>query len=75
MKQYVIDPTRPFPKRWKDSIGPLRVMSEPIEGYLMCRRPGGAPFILSVRQILNADQRTPHGPFEIAEKPTRRSAH
>lgn len=74
MKQYVIDPTMPFPKRWKDSIGPIRVMSEPIEGYLMCRRPRGIPFILSVEQILNIKFCTPHGPFEIVSKPTKRNA-
>jgi len=75
MKQYVIDPTRPFPKRWKDPIGPIRVMSEPIEGYLMCRRPGCTPFILSVSQILNAAPCAALGPFEIAGKPARRSDH
>lgn len=63
--QYVIDPTEPFPKRWRDHIGPIRVMSGPHQGYLMVRRPGAVPFVLHVSQILNAERHHTHGPFEI----------
>ena len=49
---YVIDPTEPLPKRWKDARGTIRVMCEPVEGYVMVRRPGVGPFILSVRELL-----------------------
>jgi hypothetical protein len=63
--QYVMDPTKPFPKRWRDKNGAIRVMSEPIEGYLMCRRPHCMPFVLSVKEILNAEPHRIHGPFEL----------
>lgn len=61
---YVIDPTEPLPKRWKDERGPIRVMCEPVEGYIMARRPGAAPFILSVRELLRGDYEP------IIKKPT-----
>lgn len=61
---YVIDPTEPLPKRWKDERGPIRVMCEPIEGYIMARRPGAAPFILSMRELLRGDYEP------ILKKPT-----
>lgn len=66
--QYAVDPMAPFPKRWIDANGnPIRVMGEPIQGYLLARRPGCMPFAISVRHILNAE-RHPHqfGPFTIA---------
>lgn len=54
---YAVNPLQPLPRRWKDKIGPIRLMNvEPIEGYVMARRPGAAPFILSVRDLLNGDR-------------------
>lgn len=64
-EQYVIDPLAPFPARWRDKIGPLRVMSGPVQGYLMVRRPGASPFVLSVKQLLNTERHPIHGPFEV----------
>lgn len=53
MSGYTFDPTQPLPKRWVDLIGPMRLMTtKPVEGYVMCRRPGCAPFILSVAELL-----------------------
>lgn len=71
--RYCIDPLQPFPKRWRDKIGPVKVMTEPAAGYIMCRRPGAFPFALSVAQILNADRCISHGPFELVEKAKRKS--
>jgi len=66
-ERYVIDPTQPFPKRWRDKHGPIYVMAGPIKGYLMVRRPHCEPFVLHVRQILNAEKH--HlGPFQLVEK-------
>lgn len=56
-----------FPRRWSDRIGKITVMGEPIKGYVMCRRPGAMPFILSVSQILNAEKHPTHGPFTLLE--------
>lgn len=54
MTGYTFDPTQPLPKRWSDAIGPIRLMmTKPVEGYVMCRRPGGAPFVLSVTDLLS----------------------
>jgi hypothetical protein len=54
MSGYAFDPTEPLPKRWKDKNGPIRLMmTSPVEGYVMARRPGGAPFILSVTDLLS----------------------
>lgn len=53
MTGYVFDPTEPLPKRWKDSRGPIRLVCQPHEGYIMVRRPSAAPFILSVRDLLS----------------------
>lgn len=64
---YVLSPLAKFPKRWRDHLGPIRVMSEPIEGYLLVRRPGCMPFALSVRQLLNAEKHPVHGPFRLAD--------
>lgn len=67
--KFVIDPLAPFPKRWRDHHGPIRVMTEPVEGYLMARRPGAVPFVLAVTQILNAERHPTHGPFALATPP------
>ena len=66
MRPYALSPLAPFPKRWRDHLGPIRVMGGPIEGYLLVRRPGAMPFAISVRQMLNAERHPTHGPFEIA---------
>ncbi|KZE34078.1 hypothetical protein IMF23_04190 [Chelatococcus daeguensis] len=63
--KYVLDPLSPFPKRWRDHIGPLRVMCGPVEGYVMVRRKGGAPFVLRVSDLTNATRDPPHGPFVL----------
>lgn len=70
--RYVINPLAPFPKRWRDPIGPLRVLAEPAEGWLLVRRPGAMPFVLHVRQILNTERHPVHGPFTVVEKARRR---
>jgi len=67
--RYVIGATDKFPKRWRDHHGPIRVMTEPIEGYVMVRRPRAVPFVLSVAQLLNAEGHPVHGPFEIVGRP------
>jgi hypothetical protein len=69
--RYLIDPLSPFPKRWTDPHGPVRVMCEPADGYVMCRRPHGRPFVLSVRQILNTERHSVHGPFTPIGKAAR----
>jgi hypothetical protein len=61
--KYVISPGDGFPLRWEDHIGPLRVIGQASEGYIMVRRPGGAPFVLQVSQLLNARPDPVHGPF------------
>lgn len=64
---YIISPLAKFPKRWRDHLGPIRVMCEPVEGYLLARRPGAAPFAISVREMLNAEKHPVHGPFLLAD--------
>jgi len=62
--KYLIDPLAPFPARWRDKHGPLRVLSGPVKGYLMCARPNCRPFVLRVSELLNADRPpTDMGPF------------
>ena len=65
MTSYVIDPLAPFHARWRDRIGPIRVLSGPVNGWLMCARPNCRPFVLRVSEILNADK-PPNGmgPFD-----------
>lgn len=54
MSGYVYDPTAPLPQRWKDKTGPIRLMIiSPVEGYVMARRPGASPFVISVRDLLS----------------------
>lgn len=53
MSGYAIDPMQPLPKRWRDKGGPLRLMCEPHDGYVMMRRPGAMPFVESVRGLLS----------------------
>jgi hypothetical protein len=69
--QYVLDPLSPFPKRWQDRVGPIRVMTGPIEGYLMVRRPGGMPFCLHVKHLTNAERHPVHGPFAVCTPAAR----
>lgn len=50
---YAVDPTQPLPKRWSDDLGPIRVMTpNPVEGYVMIRRPGAMPSVISVSDLL-----------------------
>jgi hypothetical protein len=56
---FAVDPTQPLPMRWSDGIGPFRLMTtSPIKGYVMARRLGCAPFLLSVTELLDGS-RTP----------------
>ncbi|GAA2885502.1 ribonuclease HI [Aminobacter niigataensis] len=68
MTSYVIDPTAPLPKRWRDERGPIRIMGGPHDGYVLARRPGCMPFVLSVKQLLNAEKHPHLGPFEVEAK-------
>src|SRR5574343_2042258 len=52
-KHYFLDPLAPFPGRWRDKTGPIKVMSGPVSGYVMCRRPGAYPFVLHVKHLCN----------------------
>lgn len=62
---YFLDPLAPFPARWKDKHGPLRVMAGPVSGYVMVRRPSAVPFVLHVSDLCNASKRPTGGPFEV----------
>lgn len=71
---YFLDPMAPFPQRWRDKIGPIRVMAGPVTGYVMCRRPNAVPFVLHVKHLCNAEKHPHHGPFEIILAKTGRAA-
>lgn len=64
-EHYFFDPLSPFPARWKDKNGPLRVMAGPVKGYVMCQRGNAQPFILRVSDLCNATKDPHHGPFEV----------
>lgn len=64
-EHYFLDPLAPFPRRWKDKYGPVEVMTNPVKGYVMVRRPHAAPFVLRVSDLCNATKTDPHGPFEV----------
>lgn len=54
MTGYVYTPGSPLPKRWVDAAGEIRLlMTTPAEGYVMARRRGAAPFVISVRDLLD----------------------
>lgn len=54
MTGYVYTPGSPLPKRWVDAAGEIRLlMTQPVEGYVMARRRGAAPFVISVRDLLD----------------------
>jgi hypothetical protein len=67
-EHYFLDPMAPFPRRWRDKTGPVEAMAEPVKGYVMCRRPGAAPFVLRVSDLCNATKDPNHGPFEVIAK-------
>jgi hypothetical protein len=69
--RYVLDPLAPFPKRWRDHHGPIRVMMGPCEGWVIGRRPGCIPFLLTVSDLCNATRRPIHGPFEVVGAKTK----
>lgn len=73
---YVLDPLAPFPPSWCDHIGNITVMTNPVKGYVMVRRPGAMPFVLAVGQLLNAEKHPVHGPFTLiaSTKRVRRPA-
>ncbi len=62
---YFLDPSEPFPARWRDKIGPIRVMAGPVKGYVMVRRPSAIPFVLRVSDLCNATKHHIHGPFVV----------
>lgn len=62
---YFLEPLAPFPARWRDKYGPIRVMAGPVKGYVMCRRAGAAPFVLHVSELCNAKKHEYMGPFEV----------
>jgi hypothetical protein len=62
---YFLDPMAAFPARWRDKIGPIRVMAGPVTGYVMVRRPGAMPFVLHVSELCNAKKNPVCGPFEV----------
>lgn len=66
-QKYVVAPLAPFPKRWRDAKGPIRVMAGPVDGYLLVRRPACIPFVLHVSEITNAKKHPILGPFELVE--------
>lgn len=68
INHYFIDVMAPFPKRWRDKIGLIEVMCEPVKGWVMCRRPHAVPFCLRVSHLTNAERHPIHGPFEHVEK-------
>lgn len=64
--EYCFNPTAPLMIHWHDHIGPIRVMTpQPVEGYVLARRPGAKPFVLAVRELLNRDPHPTHGPFVL----------
>lgn len=65
--RYALNPLAPFPKRWRDPLGNIRVMAEPVQGYVMVRRPGAYPFVLCVAHLTNAERHPVHGPFHVVE--------
>jgi len=71
---YFLDPLAPFPARWRDKTGPIRVMAGPVTGYVMCRRPGAVPFVLHVSDLCNATKHPHHGPFEVVRAKTGRAS-
>jgi len=73
--EYVFAPGTPLPKRWKDRTGPIRVMCEPVEGYVMVRRPGAMPFVLHVSELLNQARHPTHGPFRLCDPINKRTAN
>ncbi|WP_156420734.1 hypothetical protein [Aureimonas sp. AU22] len=71
-KSFAISPGAPIPKRWMSPGGPIRVMCEPVEGYVLARRPQAIPFVLSVSELLGSARHPhPHGPFEPVETGTK----
>jgi hypothetical protein len=70
---YFIDPLAPFPARWRDKIGPLRVLAGPVKGYVMVRRPHAVPFVLHVANLCNAQKHPIHGPFEVIDGAKKKS--
>jgi hypothetical protein len=68
---YFLDPFSPFPQRWRDKLGPIRVMAGPVTGYVMCRRPNAVPFVLHVSELCNAKKHPHIGPFEVVGMKTK----
>lgn len=54
-------------KKYKCKDGTISIMGDVISNYIMARRPGASPFVLSIKELLNI---TPHhlGPFEPVTK-------
>ena len=73
-EHYFFDVMGPFPTRWRDKIGPLRVIAGPVTGYVMVRRSNAIPFVLHVRHLCNAEKHPNHGPFEVIGVKTKKVA-
>jgi adenylosuccinate synthase len=56
---YAYDPTSPIHKLWQDDKGHVRVICEPAQGYVMARRPGAMPFVISVSDLLSGKRYQP----------------
>jgi hypothetical protein len=67
-EHYFLDPLAPFPPRWRDKHGEITVMTNPVKGYVMVRRPRCTPFVLRVSDLCNATKDPHHGPFEVIAK-------
>jgi hypothetical protein len=72
-EHYFLDPLAPFPRRWMDKGGNIEVMTGPVKGYVMVRRPYAVPFVLRVSDLCNATKDPHHGPFELVGVKTRRA--
>lgn len=71
-EHYFLDPLAPLPRRWEDKTGPIEVMTNPVKGYIMCRRPHAMPFVLRVSDLCNATKHPHHGPFKVVGVKTRK---
>lgn len=45
-------------EQWRDEHGPVRVMAI-VEGYVVARRKGAAPFLRTIRQFVFVFERVP----------------
>ena len=53
---------------WSTPLGPIRVMCEPIEGYVLARRKGAMPFAIHYMDLTRNSNKHKYGPFEFLGK-------